>query len=284
MNTLLREEASLLDQHLCTTLNLLGSGSSGNCAILRHQHTTLLIDAGVGIRALRAALKAQSLHVGDLDGILITHAHTDHTKCLSYILAEHPEVPIYTSAGTQRQARGVEHAQFKTIERGKAFEVGSVECVPYMVHHDAQEPLGFRLHLPQGPTIGWATDLGYWDDETVEHLTDCDMMLVEANYDEDMLARSRYPIYTKRRISGRNGHLSNTQARELIEATISSRVQHITLVHLSQNNNSTDLALVAVAPAVTDEQTVVVAANRRQPTLVWQSEAAQRPINLVPAG
>lgn len=266
---------------MCTTLTLLGSGSSGNCALLRHHDTTILIDAGVGIRALRAALKLESLYVNDLDGVLITHAHTDHTKCLSYILKDHPDVPIYTSAGTRRRVRDVQDAQFKTIARGKAFEVGSVECVPYAVHHDAEEPLGFRLHLPDGPTIGWATDLGHWNEETVEHLTDCDMMLVEANYDEGMLARSRYPAHTRRRISGINGHLSNTQARELIEATISSRVQQITLGHLSQNNNRADLALFAVAPAVVAQEATVVAARRRKPTPVWRSVAAQRPVNLV---
>ena len=258
-----------------TTLHTLSSGSSANCALLCHRGATLMVDAGMGIRELQSALWALDLSLEEIDAVLLTHDHADHVRGLPYVLRHRPDLPIYASAGTRRRLLSIPHANYRTIHRGMTFDpVSSITCTAYEVSHDAQEPLGFRIDPSGGPLIGWATDLGHWNEETVEHLMGCHTVLLESNYDDYMLRTGRYPAHTKRRIASSQGHLSNAQARDLLEAILSPALHTVVLGHLSRHNNAPQTAQGEVSQALGDAPAVRLLVAPRQQTLeVWDEVA-----------
>ncbi len=248
-------------------IRILASGSSGNAAILSHDDTHLLLDAGISLRRMRQALEQVGLSVDDLAGVVLTHEHSDHTKGLKMLTKYFPETPMWASEGTRRGVSAIA-GDWRTLTRGTPVDIGTLTFYPYRAHHDAEEPLGFRIEGRDGTSVGWATDMGRWDEETVEHLAGVQYALIEANHDPDMLRDGPYPAFLKRRVSGIKGHLSNHQARDLLAEIASSSLERVILGHLSEKNNDPDLAARTVRAALVGAEVAVEAAARKTPGAV----------------
>lgn len=219
------------------------SSSKGNSAYLSGGGTHLLIDMGVSLRQLTRALGDHDLAPDMLHGVLITHEHTDHIKGLPMLLKKY-RLPVYGSRGTLKHlaARADLPAGALLIELSQTTEIGGIEVTPFATPHDASHSTGFRFRMPDDRTVAVATDLGHITDEVRTHISGCDLVMLESNYDPDMLACSSYPYPLKRRIRGDFGHLSNEDsARECVHL-IQGGTTRLFLAHLSEQNNLPEIA------------------------------------------
>lgn len=227
----------------------LASGSSGNAYFCSSQTTSVLIDAGVSAKRLEAALEAHDEAAGDLDAILITHEHSDHIRGLE-VLARRYHLPIYLSEGSYRAIRSKLRTDYaydiRLVCADTAFQVGDIEVLPVAVSHDAAEPLAFRLEDALG-SVGVCTDLGCFDLRQRQVFGACELLYVEANYNEDMLMTGPYSWPLKLRIRGDHGHLSNEDAASFIAALIEQGCENFVLSHLSAQNNQPALAELSVS-------------------------------------
>lgn len=247
-------------------LRTLASGSSGNATFLRFGDTRLLVDAGIAYPRIRRGLESMGEQVDALSGLLLTHEHGDHVSGLEAMLESHPTLPVYATAGTAAALGAMlDTAHLHTIEAGQAFSPGTVEVRPFRTSHDARESVGYRFERP-GFALGYATDLGTSSRDVVSALKGCQVVVLEANYDVELLQWSRYPAFLKRRIAGRGGHLSNEQAARLLEAIAHPGLEQVVLVHLSEQNNTPDKALAAATAALARRKGVcVLTAPRHEP-------------------
>jgi Metal-dependent hydrolases of the beta-lactamase superfamily I len=234
-------------EKMAMRLQILGSGSSGNCALLQTEDARVLIDAGFSWRKLNELLRAADTRMEEIDAVFLTHEHGDHAAGVDGF-KKHPRVQIYANAATARavQAKAGREAMWKIFETGTTFRFRDLEVTSFMVPHDAQEPVGFRfsnghegdLFTPRR-SLAWLTDLGHAPGHVYRHLRESDVVVVESNHCPRLLeADHRRPWSTKQRISGRHGHLSNVAACELLEATAHSGWRRIFLTHLSRDCNS----------------------------------------------
>ena len=236
---------------------VLGSGSSGNGALLEADGVRILIDAGVGPRAAARRLEllgSPSLFPRGVDAILVTHQHGDHIAQIEP-LARALRAPIYFHRGIEaRRVRA--RYEVRTYEPRTPFWVGGMEIRAVAVPHDApQVALRFTMG---GRSFGLATDLGTVPAELVRLLSDCDVALVEANHCPDMLATGPYPPKLKRRVGGDFGHLANEQTAELAAKLRNTRLHTLYLGHLSRRNNTPERALAVVRPRCTGIHVAVV--------------------------
>jgi len=213
----------------------------------------LLVDAGISRRETTARLAAIGEDIDHLDGILVSHEHTDHVSSLWTISRrreKRPPVPVYVTEAT-----------FSTIEKpayqpavemfcaGTKVVIGDIEIETYTTPHDAIDPIGFCFHA-QGLKAGLVTDLGYMPDSIRFHLRETDFLLLESNHDLEMLKVGPYPWQVKQRVMGRKGHLSNDVASDFIRQDLSASTRTIVLGHLSEQNNHPELARLAAAQAI----------------------------------
>ena len=228
----------------------IASGSSGNCIYVGDDHTHLLVDTGISRKRVEEGLHALDIKGEDLDGILVTHEHSDHIQGLG-VFSRKYEVPIYATAGT---IEGIESCRtlgklpeglLHPIETDKPFALGDIEIRPFAISHDANEPCGYRLESNRR-AVAVATDLGIYDDYIVEHLKNLDALLLEANHDVNMLQVGPYPYYLKQRILGERGHLSNENTGRLLCRILHDGLKSILLGHLSKENNLPELAYESV--------------------------------------
>ncbi len=233
----------------------IASGSSGNCIYVGDDHTHLLVDTGISRKRVEEGLHALDIKGEDLDGILVTHEHSDHIQGLG-VFSRKYEVPIYATAGT---IEGIESCRtlgklpeglLHPIETDKPFALGDIEIRPFAISHDANEPCGYRLESNRR-AVAVATDLGIYDDYIVEHLKNLDALLLEANHDVHMLEVGSYPYPLKQRILGNRGHLSNELSGRLLCDILHDGLKHIVLGHLSKENNYARLAYETVKLEVT---------------------------------
>jgi phosphoribosyl 1,2-cyclic phosphodiesterase len=236
---------------------ILGSGSSGNAALLESDDTRVLVDAGFSARKLGEMLAAAGTSWDRIDAILLTHEHSDHAAALGG-LARHPHIQVFANRATaQALQRSLKHPiNWQLFETGASFRFRDFEVRSFAVPHDAQDPVGFLIAHGHGDLISprhslaWLTDLGHAPASVREHIREADVLVVEANHCSDMLqADTRRPWSTKQRISGRHGHLSNSAARELLESIVGARWRHVFLTHLSRDCNS-PAAVAAACGAV----------------------------------
>ncbi|MFC1499741.1 MBL fold metallo-hydrolase [Candidatus Zixiibacteriota bacterium] len=224
----------------------LGSGSRGNSTLLRTARSSILIDAGFSARQLFLRLEAVGHDPSAIDAIVITHEHSDHIS----------GVPVFTRrTGTRVMANEAavtsagpalrDAATLDTFTTGSCFEAGDFTITPFPISHDAAEPVGFILEA-EGISTGYATDLGHAGHEIVERLTGCEIVVVEANHDRNMLFTGPYPPLTKRRIDSDHGHLSNEAAAELLTRIIPGGTRQVVLAHLSETNNIPRLARATI--------------------------------------
>ena len=236
--------------------SILGTGSSGNAALLVTENTRVLVDAGFSARRLGQMLEALGESLDRIDAVFLTHEHGDHAAGIDG-MKKFPRIRIFANAATARAVQsGLEHRpDWQIFETGARFRFHDLEIESFAVPHDAQEPVGFRfttgfdgdLFSPRR-SLGWFTDLGHAPQNVHECIRECDVVVVESNHCSELLKNdTRRPWSLKQRISGRHGHLSNTAARELLAAVASPRWRHIYLAHLSRECNSRTAVETALA-------------------------------------
>lgn len=225
------------------------SGSSGNSLFVESENTKILIDCGVSCKKVEEALNLLDVDPTSIDAVLVTHEHSDHVKGLG-TFSKKFNVPIFANqetldcmeAQTSKVASNIIH-NFKVADK---FFIGDLEIKPFSISHDAANPCGFNI-FKDNKKISIATDIGIMDTKTVKNLEDSIFVLLESNYDPDILKCSPYPYLLKRRIASSTGHLPNKEAGKTISYLIDSGLQRAMLGHLSKENNFPELAYKTVA-------------------------------------
>ena len=185
----------------------LASGSSGNCLLVQSGSTHVLLDAGVGVRVARKELAARDVADHALSAILISHEHNDHVRALPSLLG-YQRAPVLATRGTLAALQPWISAEYDALTPGLACEIGELCVTPVRVSHDATEPVGFVFEAA-GVRVAVFTDLGCVDGDVASAICGAALVVLESNYDEQLLARGSYPAHLKRRIRGPQGHLSN---------------------------------------------------------------------------
>ena len=225
----------------------LGSGSKGNSTVVESDTACVMVDCGFGLRNACTRLERIGKSPEDLTAIIVTHEHSDHWKGIGALSAKY-NIPVYLSAGSLK-AKEIQsgEALFKCINSHKDFYVGDICIKPVPVPHDAREPIQYILSNGK-VQLGILTDLGHFTPHVVSSYSKCDALLLECNYDEDMLLDGPYPRFLKDRVSGRFGHLSNRQAADLLLALDLSRLKTLVIGHISAKNNDVSLIKAAIEP------------------------------------
>ena len=240
----------------------LGSGSKGNAMVVSGQGTHILLDCGLPLKQLEAALLRLDLGLENLDAVFITHEHGDHIRGVRSLLKRRP-MPVYMSNGTALAANCTQLSQLTFVQDRQCINIGSLSVRAVVVPHDAREPCQYIVHNTSGPAankkLGLLTDLGCESEHVVEAYADCDGLVLECNHDVDKLNAGPYPASVKRRVLGDWGHLSNVQARKLLQRLRPEKLQWLVLAHISQQNNSVPLALREIQSVFTDHARLVVA-------------------------
>lgn len=227
---------------ICT----LASGSSGNSLLVESGSTKVLVDAGLSLRQLTRRLGRLGVTLGELDAVLLTHEHHDHSRGVPSL-----PVPVYVSAATESLWCG-QVPRLALFETGTPFEVGEITVTPFPVPHDAADPVGFTLEAG-GVKLGVVTDIGSVTNVVRERLRGSQAIVVEFNHDEKLLSYGPYPWELKQRIQSRHGHLSNSQAASLVRDLLHDDLRHLVLAHLSKVNNAESIAVEAALKVLIDE-------------------------------
>ncbi len=251
------------------------SGSSGNCGLVRCGEKYLLIDMGKSCRTTVNALKELGLPLADLQGILVTHEHVDHVSGLRVFLKHHP-VPVYGGADTldALACAGILPDNVDAIAlEGRGEDVGGFYVSAFPTSHDVP-CCGYRIRTADGRVMAIATDLGHLTPVVHTNLAGADLVAIEANYDLYSLRNGPYPYYLKRRIESPRGHLSNDECAAKILELLQEGCTRFALCHLSQENNTPDLALGTVfrtlaMAGVTPEKGTVIQAQKRSQISDW---------------
>ena len=232
------------------------SGSSGNCSLVETENTKILVDCGMSSKKIDEALKLKDLSLKDINGIIITHEHSDHTKGLTTI-SKNYKIPIYANEETFKNIKldlsKTKKIKFKT---NSDFEINDLKIHSFSIPHDAADPCGFNI-FHDDKKISIATDIGHITTPIFKALQGSDFLLLESNYEPEMLRCSRYPYLLKKRIMGPNGHLSNEEAGTIINELIKYGVNNITLGHLSKQNNFPELAYQTVMNEIISKNTSI---------------------------
>ncbi|MDR1669528.1 MAG: MBL fold metallo-hydrolase [Oscillospiraceae bacterium] len=223
----------------------LASGSDGNAVLIGYKDTVLLVDAGVSARRVKSAL--WELGVSEPACVLVTHEHGDHTRGLAALRRD-----VYAPPLTARAIRSAAPFLHITEVTGN-FGVGDIGVEPFATPHDTPDSLGYLFDLG-GFMVCVCTDLGHATKTVLEHACRADYLLIESNHDEGMVNSGRYPAFLKRRILSPRGHLSNEASAEVTLAAVKSGVRHVTLCHLSKENNRPELAESAATGRLSGER------------------------------
>lgn len=228
----------------------IASGSSGNCILAGSDNSTILIDAGISKKKIVEALNDVSMDLKDIDGILITHEHIDHTKGLG-VISRSCGIPIYATKDTCNQIASMsqlgefDHSLLKEISPDDEFSIGDLKIEAHSIWHDAVDPVCYTLRN-DNKKIAVATDMGDFDDYIINNLKDSDALLIEANHDVRMVEVGPYPYSLKQRILGKRGHLSNERSGRLLLELLNEHLKAVFLGHLSNDNNYPELAYETV--------------------------------------
>jgi phosphoribosyl 1,2-cyclic phosphodiesterase len=245
----------------------LGSGSEGNgllvAAASGSTRTTVLIDCGFGIREAERRMARLGVQPSELAAILVTHEHTDHVGGV-FRLARRHRIPVWLSHGTFEAVSGqCDGVSVHFCRDGDRIAIGDLELAPYTVPHDAREPVQYVAGDGRA-RLGVLTDAGQSTPHMLDALGGCDALMLEFNHDAQMLADSAYPVSLKRRIAGAWGHLSNDASAQILRALDRSRLKVVVGAHLSQKNNTPELARAALLAALGGAPTAVQVACQQQ--------------------
>lgn len=241
----------------------LGSGSEGNALVVQSGTTTLLMDCGFSVSETLSRLARLGLQAEQLSGILVTHEHSDHIAGVAR-LARKFNLPVWMTHGTLRtQSAAFDELTVTGINPHLALSIGDIEVQPYLVPHDAAEPVQYVFS--DGATrLGVLTDTGHATPHIEAILSACHALVLECNHDAEMLRNGRYPSSLKQRVGGRFGHMNNQQSAELLSRLDNSRLQHIVAAHLSRQNNLPELAVSALSQVLGCAADWVAVADQQQ--------------------
>ncbi len=224
------------------------SGSSGNCALVWHKDTYILIDAGISMRRIVSCLQKLGLEARQLSSVLITHEHSDHISGLP-MLVKHFSLPVHTSGGTARaldRSGTIPMERISVFETGSGFAIGDLLINSFETPHDTAESVGFTID-GGGRRLAFATDLGHVSSEVERAVMGAGTIVLESNHDIEMLKCGRYPYRLKTRILGSRGHLSNDMGGQFASRLVRGGADKIMLAHLSRDNNTPELAYATVS-------------------------------------
>lgn len=232
------------------SFQILGSSSAGNCALLCTASCNVLIDAGFSARKIASLLEASHLKLGDLDAVFITHEHGDHVQGLAG-LARQEGIRFFANRGTAAAINGEVGgtARWQLFETGSTFAFSDLTVTSFSIPHDATDPVGFVFACGSGEDLfsprlqlAWVTDLGYIPQLVAERVKEVQVLVLEANYDAEMLDRDeKRPWSLKQRIKSRHGHLSNEAAASFVRKQPNARWRKVFLAHLSRECNDAEL-------------------------------------------
>ncbi len=219
---------------------VLASGSKGNATLLKTESTTLLIDAGISMKAMQERLEGG---LPDIDGLLLTHSHSDHTKGLRGLYRKQTP-PLYTTKPSYAETKKrLDIApEFMEVEGARPFAFNDVYVFPVELSHDSEATLGFVFEA-EGKRVAYVMDTGFIPESDYEHLSNCDLYIFESNYDAGMLFSSERPYYLKRRIDSVKGHLSNSDAAYYLTRLVGEKTRTLVLAHASEECNTETKAL-----------------------------------------
>lgn len=226
----------------------LGSGSKGNALLVESGSTRTLLDCGFGPREMATRLERLGIAPESVSDVLITHEHADHVGGAARCAARFGWT-IHASHGTAAAAGSLADVAVRRFDSHSSFAVGDIEVHPYPVPHDAREPTQF-VFSDGASKLGVLTDAGMVTPHIVSMLVGCAALVLECNHDASMLASGRYPPPLKQRIAGNFGHLENVMAAELLGKVAGGHLRHVIAAHLSEENNTPELAAGALAGAL----------------------------------
>lgn len=253
-----RKKGSIMDS---LHFQCFGTGSSGNSYYVGHAGGGILVDAGLSMRHIRRSLKAIGVSMASIQAVFVTHDHTDHIKSVG-ALSTSFGIPVYATpkvhAGIESNYRVTQKigAGKRFIQAGDSLELGGLHITAFPVSHDASECVGYSIAYA-GKRLTIATDLGYVNHEAAQLLGQADYIVIEANYDEEMLRRGPYPLRLQERIRSNSGHLSNRQAACFLAENYNKRLKSIFLCHLSRENNTPAQAYSTVKEELEARQIIV---------------------------
>lgn len=224
------------------------SGSSGNCSFVCTENVNILIDCGETQKKIITALESIDKDISKIDAIIVTHEHSDHVKNLGSISKKY-NIPVYANEKTfnnmPEQTKLITESNKKIFNTDDHFEIGDLKIHPFHIPHDAADPCGYNIYNNE-KKISVATDIGHMTPEILHNLEESNFLLLESNYEPEILKYAKYPYYLKKRILGPNGHLSNQEAGNTITKLLYSGVNNIMLGHLSNQTNFPELAYKTV--------------------------------------
>lgn len=225
------------------------SGSSGNCYLVKSSSTAILIDAGISTKRIHDSMVRTGTERSSIDGVFITHEHSDHVRGLKVLTKKNPDWTIYASEGTGEiiSSSIYDESKLSCFSPGSTINVGDMQVHSIKISHDAADPVCYSISS-EGTNLLIMTDTGFVPDEAATDMCDADIIVMEANHEVNMLKAGPYPYNLKMRILGDRGHLSNETAGETLAETMShdSRYRKIYLAHLSRENNFPRLAFQTV--------------------------------------
>ena len=249
------------------------SGSSGNSSFIQSNESNILVDAGVSGKKIVEALASLCIAIEDIDAILVTHEHTDHTQSIS-TLANKYNIPVYATKKTwnamPQHAKKIGKNNIRLFSIAKTFTIKDLEIFPFAIPHDAAEPCGFNF-FKDSTKISIATDIGHMDHDVLHNLQQSKFVLLESNYEPEVLKYSRYPYPLKERIASRFGHLSNIEAGKTINYLADFGLEKALIGHLSNENNFPELAHKSVLEQIEKNKNLSVeVASRSHPSTFYQ--------------
>ncbi len=218
----------------------LSSGSKGNSLYIESEHARILIDIGLSARQIRERLATLRVNPSDIDAIILTHAHRDHVRGAG-VFSRQFQTPIYGHPDTLDDITYLFRKNEKTVPWYRPFQIKDISLTPFPVSHDAIPTVGY-LVSSGGRVMALCTDLGVVTAEVETHLRQADFLILESNHDPDMLINGPYPWDLKERIASRVGHLSNHDTGRLLKSLLNGRVEKVLLAHISEENNTPELA------------------------------------------
>ena len=229
-------------------LHVLGSGSKGNCALVEGPEGLIMIDDGFSRRETLARMHELDLSENSVRALILTHEHTDHVSGVS-VWCKHFSGELYASAGTAGARSHLNCLPFSEFAPGDVLEIAGIQVATFPTSHDVVNPVGFRFSC-KGDAIGYATDTGTLPPGSQRLLHDVRILALESNHDVTLLRTGPYPRMLQDRIASDRGHLSNTQAAEVVPKLVTDRTEQLVAMHISQENNRPSLAVRALASAL----------------------------------
>ncbi len=252
----------------------LGSGSRGNSALIEAGSTCVMLDCGFSVRQTQQRLARLGRSPADIDALLVTHEHSDHSRGVAAMARRHG-LRVYMTPGTYAGCRDQDIPTLKMLNCHAPLEIGDLLIEPVPVPHDAREPCQF-VFSSAGLRFGVLTDAGHVTRHMLEAYGGCDTLMLECNHDLEMLARGPYPPALRQRVGGDLGHLNNEQAASMVGDLMASGLGRVLAVHVSEKNNTYALARSALARAI-DCDPAAIDVVEQDAGIAWQPVAVSQP-------